>query len=141
MEPIIRPARQTDLAFVTSSYLKTMRARTPYNCMTSDVYYPHQRKRIENALQVGDCYVLANPEDPDHIFGYAVVEHLSSGDIVHFIYIKFPFRKMGLARKLFSQVVRDQGTTLVSHTTDTNFDRLAHKYKLIYDPYVLSEAL
>jgi len=85
--------------------------------MTSDVYYPHQRKRIENALQVGDCYVLANPEDPDHIFGYAVVEHLSAGDIVHFVYIKFPFRKMGLARKLFAQVVRDQATTLVSHTT------------------------
>lgn len=109
--------------------------------MVPDVYYPHQRKRIETALQVADVYVLANPEDPNHLFGYAVVEHLREGDVLHFVYIKYPYRKMGLAKKLIGHAVREQAATIVTHTTDSNFERLSHKYKLVYDPYILSEAL
>lgn len=141
MEPIIRPMKESDRPFVTNSYLRTMRTRTPFNHMVPDVYFPHQRARITAALNVGDCYVLANPEDPDHLFGYAIVEHLNEGDVLHFVYIKFPFRKMGLARNLVNKVVRKQDATLVTHTTDSNFERLAHKYKLVYDPYILSEGL
>ncbi len=123
-----------------SSYLKTLRMRTPNRFIPDDVYYPKFREKIERILKIADGYTLCNPEDQDQVFGYALIEHYKAADVVHFCYVKFPFRKMGMARSLLQSVIRPgQQGTLVTHTTDDNFERLAHKYLLIYDPFVLGE--
>ena len=137
MRPQLRPMREDDKSFIINSYLKTMRYRHPFAEMTDDVYFPPQRKELNTILAAGDVIVACNPEDSQHLYGYIVSEKFASGTVVHFIYVKHALRKFGIARELFCQAIGKQETTLVTHVTQSNFKRLATKYSLIYDPYLL----
>jgi len=114
-----------------------MRYRHPFADMADNVYFPAQRKELEIMLKASDVLVACNPEDPGHVFGYVLSEKFHTSTVVHFIYVKHAVRKFGIAKMLFDLVAQHQSTTLVTHVTQTNFSRLATKYGLVYDPYLL----
>ena len=97
-------------------------------------------------LKSGGVWVACNPDDPDQIFGYLVGEPR----VLHYIYVKAPFRRNGIARKLVARCFGSemsknqvQKTKNTEHPAETM--AISHhtammdlmKMEANYDPYCL----
>jgi GNAT superfamily N-acetyltransferase len=125
----------TEKAFVYNSWLKSYgKSREPQR-MSFKVYFHNYTKILDGIL--ADCYVAfaLNPDDLDQIFGFVVFNYDEDINltVIHYIYVKEAFRKLGLARKLMQQIQPALGTepmicTFANHV----FDDLREKYLLAF---------
>lgn len=137
----IRPAKASDYSFISNSYLKSYRTAPEATFMMNDIYYPEHIKRLEHMTKTGRTLVACSSDDPDQILGYLIVGKSYSWDVIHYLYVKYPFRHMGIAKALVSNGCSNFGTgmTLISHLPK-NYNVVSAKYKLVFDPkYARSE--
>lgn len=80
---------------------------------------------------------IAHPnDDHDTILGYLCCE-ISDHPVVHYVFVKETFRKMGIARLLLKHSGVDLNKLMFTHWTFP-VDELILKYPdMIYDPYKL----
>lgn len=79
--------------------------------------------------------MIAHPVDePDVIIGYMVFEPPEENPLVHFIYVKKPFREMGVANTLIKGT--EIGNAVFTHWTN-EMHWITRKYPgLVFDPYL-----
>jgi ribosomal protein S18 acetylase RimI-like enzyme len=134
---MMRPYMPEDQAFLFNSWLKSFRNGTVCNNVDNSVYYTNQHIVIERLLQTSKVIVCCNSEDPRIIYGYCVYEHIQGQFVLHYIYVKNIYRKLGLARKLLEETKHDF-SVLGCYTHQTVIgDRNDEKFNLIYHPYIL----
>lgn len=98
----IRTSEPQDYDFIISSWLKGYRHSPQTRDIRSTIYFKYQHKIVENLLDESFIFVACNPEDSDHIYGYLVGEHYQkNADVIHWVYVKGPFRRMGIGTALF----------------------------------------
>ena len=110
-EPKLRGYRDADLPMILDSWL---RSGLQYPIFTSEVGRPPIRLRVPGTLLLSQSrtllktlipkthvLVLCNPEDEDHIMGWVCYE--TETPCLHFLFIKFNFRRMGMGRRLLSE--------------------------------------
>lgn len=124
----LRSYRPEDRSFILASWLKSMRDEGSFAKMTNDVYYARVTKRIELALR-GFITVAHNPEDEEQIYGWICF----MPQRVDYVYVKYTFRGLGIARRLFAASMPDTGLILATHTGRC-FDAVKDRYRLVYDP-------
>lgn len=93
-----RPATSEDTGFVFSSWLKSYRNAPQSRLMLNNIYFQNQHDIIEDILKKSVVMIAVNEQDPSQIFGYIVYEKPS---MLHYVYVKYTYRKMGIARLLF----------------------------------------
>lgn len=88
--------------------------------------------------------VIGPKGDEDTIWGWIAHEFheddYGKKHVIHYIYIKETFQKMGLARKLFSDLGIDENSIKNIHFTHWTFpvDEAMKRWpEMIYDPYKL----
>ena len=96
MTPLVRPATESDLRFVRSSWKTDFWKNHARKSMSHGVYSPGQARRIERLLGRSGTLVAYFPEVPDEVLGWAVVEH----DVLHYVYVKSSYRRVGIAKGL-----------------------------------------
>jgi hypothetical protein len=80
--------------------------------------------------------VAVNPHDDSQIYGYIVSEIKDGILVIHYVYVKHTFRKIGIAKEMLDSVRKDGSVAaLYSHGTMVG-DRIAPRYNLVYHPYV-----
>ena len=134
----IRNLSPDDSAFVFSSWLRNYRASSIIvkNVLDS-VYFPKHHRLIESILARRECrtriaYVAG---DPHTIIGYLVAEATLPRPILHWIYVKSAFRRMGVATELLGGL--DPNDCSFTHWTSTT-NALLYKWpRAVYDPYLL----
>lgn len=108
---VIRPARESDMAYVYDTWLKALRPEYP-DMRTGD-YFAWMRARIDQ--HVIDGVVggwVAHPEgEPDVIWGWAAWNL----EAVHFVYVRPEHRRQGIGRALVGDLVPHMP---ISHLTD-----------------------
>ena len=131
----LRSYRAEDFNFIANSYLKSYRRSPEVRHMLNEVYYPTFTQRLEYMLKTSTILVACSNEDPSHILGYAIVNKDHTWDILHYVYVKYTFRRMGVATELVKHLCPHIGTrmTLVSHLRK-NWAEAEAKYKLVFDP-------
>lgn len=138
----IRKFKAEDESFVYHSWLETyldaLSDMKVLNGLRSDVYYKGQHKRIEELLSRCTTLIACNNEDIDQIYGWICFETLSSGQIFHFMYVKQPFRKNGIAKMLIEEA-RDKNEKEVFYTHKTPFTKEIIKYfqRSVFNPYLV----
>ena len=151
-----RPPNPDDLAFITSSWLKSNRNSDFANFIDNKSYYKLHADLIKDILTRSLVTIICDIEAPDHIYGYAVYELLNNNLVLHYIYIKFNYRNFGLAKDCLTTIFPDFGTKDIHLThidqvktriIEDGKDHLAKKtscfikkrdkYKLLYNPYLL----
>lgn len=145
---LIRPGRPEDANFLFNSWLKSYRRSWFAQRIPNDVFYAQQHLVIEDILNrpLTRVSVITPAGDPDTICGYAVTEAIdgaaSKAAIVHYVYVKETFRKLGLATRLLQAagVGADAQIVFLSHIT-SHFAPLAEKRGYVYNPFVLYRAL
>jgi hypothetical protein len=99
---VISPGRRCNFIIATwsSSYKDSHYA----GILDNDTYAPAMHRQIPRVLaRPGAVAMLAfERDDPDFLYGHAVAElDAHETPIVHYVFVKGPYRKLGVARGLF----------------------------------------
>lgn len=119
----IRPATENDRRFVVNSWFESYR---PHVDAGFDVFAAGHRRHMDALFAV--CpppSVACDLEDPDTIFGWA----LAKGAHLHYVYVKQPFRRLGVAKALVVPAVKWYTFETPAGLT------LAKSLQLRYDPW------
>lgn len=131
-----RPANEEDISFIFSSWLKSFRNSQFAKNLVNSVYFTEHHKVIEKIVKSSHVIVACNEQDTSQIYGWICAQQVDGIFCLHYIYVKHPFRKMGLARALinFFEHGKDCAGVYTHHTRV--FEILAIKFNLIYHPYI-----
>lgn len=140
----IRQGTIDDASFIYSSWLRSYRDHSSYaDFIPKEIYYKCQARVIENLLKNCGVSIACNPEDNEQIFGYVVYSPSNIGvSIIHYIYVKHPYRRLGIATTLKEYVkhetCHDNALPLVAtHETGMLKTTFAEKWNIIFNPYLL----
>lgn len=132
----LRNAIEADVPFIFNSWLKSYRGANSVKSVSNPVYFEFQHKTIEKLLQRSQVYVLCSPEDSSQVFGYIVCEKVEEIPVLHYAYIKYAFRGMGLCRLLMQHAGLDkQVGGFYTHETHSTI-KLLKGSKFVYNPYL-----
>src|SRR2546430_2154908 len=104
---ILRPHTLDDIAFIDSSWGSSYYAGIKaFRLMDPDKFHTYHRDIRHRILSSKDIQitVCAPEEDHWHILGYVISQKIKGEkdecDLIHYIYVKQPFRKEGIAQHL-----------------------------------------
>lgn len=106
----LRAFRDTDRRFIVHSWLKSFGGSRVATLVEPDAYYRDYRKLIERALSRSRVLVACQPDDDDAIIGWTVVEPRNDRMLVHYVYVKHPFRRFGVAKTLLAPLIDKPAT-------------------------------
>lgn len=132
---VVRERQQSDEGFVAQSWVDTFRGsdaslrRIEPGFFNRSVY-----PRVEEILKRAEVRIAGPADDELTIYGFAVLEH----GIVHMVYVKKAWRKLGIAQALLSGV--DLASSVWSTQSQDFREWIRHKYTLAgYRPFWLQE--
>ena len=128
----IRSSTKNDVSFVYATWLKSYKYDSPLTKFTkSELFYNQHQKILDRLLLKAKVNVACDQNDEDLIFGYIVFEP----HVIHYIYVKEPFRGYGIATKLLEAI---EGSYQASHLTYSLLDLWsAKKINCEFNPYLL----
>lgn len=131
-----RPATQDDVNFIFNSWLKSFRGGTLATGVSNPIYYAQHHRLIEGICKSAQILVAVNAADLAQIFGYVAYEPMEGMNVVHYIYVKEPYRRLGLGKLLLEQAKIDAKKPFFC-THRTNVMRfLERRYAFVYNPYL-----
>lgn len=132
---IIIPDQGTAKSLVYATWLRSYEASSlAAKNIPRDVFFAEHHKIIDAIMQRGASVRLAVlPDEPDVVLGWAVVE----GPLVHYVYIKPPFRRHGMATALLADVKKP---FVYTHWTHVLRDLHAKLDGCVFNPYLLKAA-
>lgn len=135
----VRQAKSDDVNFIYSTWLRCYKHDSPLTKYTKrEVFFEAHQKLLDKILTKKEIKVAVavSKDDDDLIFGFLAYEP----KIIHFVYVKEPFRKEGIARKLIESQGIDPNECKASHLTYSLLDLwTAKKITTEFNPYVLEE--
>lgn len=125
-----RPAKTSDLPYIYNSMLKAMRAEMTE--IRTSMFYSIYQPKVQNLIEKSDIQIACYEKDKDLIYGYLVTSNLDDILIIHWINVKKPFRRLGIATALLKSIGKDKETAALAswkypHTEVT--DRHLIKFK------------
>lgn len=132
-----RNVSESDKPFVFSSWLRHYKNRSYFaKRIRNSIFYKWHHLIVERALSADTSVaMIAHPEgEPDVILGFVVGEKTQDGDVLHFVYVKPAFRKMGIGRHLIKKAGLIDANYFTHWTFDIE-DLLSKLPNLNYDPY------
>lgn len=128
------------IPFVYNSWLRSYRHGSSFaKPIESRLFYDRHHQIISRILDRPSTKVfVASPkEDPETFIGYLVVEEGYGPAIVHFCYVKRPFRRLGVAKALCGAAGLNLNQCVYTHRT-YDLESLESRYPgLSYDPYLI----
>jgi GNAT superfamily N-acetyltransferase len=105
----LRTTEPGDMRFVLDSWGKSYRVSPWAGCVPNHLFYDTFHEAVEGLLARGTKITIACAKhDPSRILGWVATETVRDGQAVHFLYVKDPFRRRGLASHLLEQTVGTQ---------------------------------
>jgi len=138
----LRKASDSDTNFVFSTWLKSYRQSDWAKNMSNDVFFHHHKQIIQQILDSDhtELTMIVNIEDENQIFGYVCAEVGNSKALIHFCYMKYNFRSMGIMRQTIEELnlLGNDGVNFITHLP-RNYKQLKVKFNLEFDPYLLGD--
>ncbi len=145
---LIRQAQQDDVPFIMSSWLKSFRDKDQgfaEGCPNRIFYACHHRV-VEVLLPRSMVVVACDENDPRTIVAWACYERGDGGClVVHYLYVKQPLRRNGVARQLMTTLLAIEGepeTVFYTHRTEAvERMRSLPRSRFVFHPYLMFHAL
>lgn len=131
----VRDATEADVPFVSDTWKHSYRkgGLSP-NC-AGVLYWEGQHALVARLLSRSMVRVAFNPHAPGQLFGWCCFEAVDQLGVLHFVYVKAPFRGYGIARELVSAVANLPGLQHSHRTKDG--ERLCAALNSTWNPYLL----
>lgn len=143
-----RPIEPMDHGLIYNSLLKSYQQQG-YGAegLDKELFFANHKKQVEKILS--SCYGICavSPGDHDLIYAYILFDlprdTLEAKPIMHYVYVKTAFRKMGFATWLIDSMMRSCGSgpmpITITHRTKA-FQRFVEpKGDFVFNPYILGE--
>jgi hypothetical protein len=117
----VRPLESGDGAFVFATWLNHLKGSSTYGkALERGAFFKTFHRTIEGLLKRPTCRTLvASPlGEPEIILGYLVTDAVGERPVVHFAFVKGPFRGHGVMRALWSASGLDGNECIWSMPTD-----------------------
>jgi ribosomal protein S18 acetylase RimI-like enzyme len=137
MKAQIRSYLPEDTNFLYNSWLKSF--RESINCIENEIFFKNHTKLLDKILKVSEVFIACNPEDEDQIFGYVVRQKLGEISIIHYIYVKHTYRRLGFGNMMMDLFKAGQDIPHVTTHHTRMMDVVGEKWNLVFDPYLLLE--
>lgn len=134
---LFRPYNETDVPFIMSSWLKSLKQSLPWRVMRKTTYFHLMQKRLTKVLNRSGAIIACDPTDPSIIIGWMCAEFIDLGHdaepVMHYVYVKQKFRRFGIYRQFHALMAGTGATEKVpwsTHvrlryvTSDTGFDTI-----------------
>lgn len=133
----IRHAHDGDIPFIFSSWLKSFReSGFMARGVPNTIYFTNHHKILQKLVQRSKVFIACDPKDTSNIYGYVVAETIDNTFVLHFIYVKQSFRKLGVGKALFNSFEHNGSASCCSHLTKAG-EKFLLKYNIIYHPYTM----
>ena len=136
----VRQAQESDLPFVYSTWLKSYRQSDWAKEMSNDVFFSQHKTIVASILESEnvEINIVCGLDDEDALYGYIVAERVADRSLVHFMYCKYNFRKLGIMSNLVRELgyFEGDGANFITHLP-RNYQALKSKFNLEYSPYLL----
>lgn len=135
-----RAPNQEDVNFIFNSWLKSNRHAKNIFDVPNPVYFSQHHVLVEGLLKRSNVIIACNPIDSAQIYGFISYETIEDSPVVHYVYVKEAFRKLGLCKMLIKRANIDYDKPFfVSHFCKIALYALPH-YPLVYNPYLAFDA-
>lgn len=133
-EILIRDCTESDIPFVMNSYLKSYREAPMNRMLTDHAYYQEHVPTTQMLMMCPESRVriAVDPEHTDQIFGYMWSFQCPEKTYVHWMYVKLPFRRFGIANLLLADLPADVKNYYTHFNENYQFFR---KHKAEYMPW------
>jgi len=101
---LLREANSEDIKFIFNSWLRSYKSSIVNKRINPDSFYFEHHKIIEKILKRGKVVVACEESDHSSILGYAAGEKTEGVFILHYVYVKHPFRKLRIADATVSKL-------------------------------------
>lgn len=132
----LRTPQAKDVSFIYNSWLKSYRDSPAVLGLTNTTYFKEVHDIIERVFQSPTCRVAVacDPAHEDVIFGYAVAEVTGNQGVLHWVYVKHPFRNFGVGKALEAAVLT--GATETVYTCHSKLSKSLLKTRpYVYNPF------
>lgn len=102
----IRPAVDADFPVIASAWTKEGRHAPAARFVRDADYFTDQRVLVIRILRVSRTLVSCRPDDVNKVFGFIT---FGPGPIVHWVYTKDSYRRIGLADDLLAAAFPNRG--------------------------------
>jgi len=134
-----RKATVNDANFILNSWLKSFAAHRESifkQYISVEKYFKCHHSVIINLLQESDVLVATPNDDTNLIYGWICYKELDNSLILHYIDVKFAFRRFGIATALINQL--SHKPVSVSHLTGAGAALLTNLNRpVLVDPYAI----
>lgn len=133
----VRDAEGSDISFLFNSCLRSFRNGKLNAGVSNSIYFTEHHKVLEKIFKRAKVLVACETADPSNIYGYLCYEIIEGIFVLHYSYVKQPFRRLGVQKALLvaaNHNVANPG--FYTHENPTAL-HMAPKLNLIYHPYLL----
>jgi hypothetical protein len=127
---------QVDVNFITTTMNKSLRDIKMFFGVHNTTYYSCMNQMILEMLERCECMILSNPDSPEMIYGFMLYEKIDDVFVLHFIYTKQTFRRMGLVNFMLGKVKYDSKAHNCYTFHTRNMDWFKKRYNLYYNPFI-----
>lgn len=135
----IRRPVPSDVEFMLKTWLREMRKSYP-RAYPDRLYYNDFQGSVLALTRKADARVICTTNDPNYIVGFVVGNTYGDVDttVLHFAYIRPPFRRLGLASAALADLGHKPGREIVATHWHPYLDKFdLRKLNLLYNPTVL----
>jgi len=130
-----------DFSFILSTWSTELHKVTPVNFIPNIVFFPEQKKIIQNLVNPETTLIAHLDEEPDNIVAYLVFEPFDDSNIIiHWGHTKSIYRRQGVMRAIINSFDIKDKNLICSHYFSL-FKKLKDSYHLIYNPNILQGIL
>ena len=133
---LVREAELADIPFIRDSWKHSFHEGGHAPRCEPILFWEGQSDVITRLLGRSRVLVASNPEDRAQIFGWVCFEQVGPLGVVHYVVVKRPFRRMGVAKSLLEHAVGGLERRMHSHRTKLG-ERVAARVGSTWNPYLL----
>lgn len=139
MNITFRYFKESDSPIIYGPWLKSQRRWGSNAYIRNRIYFEEEKQKIAKILAKSQVIVACNSEDADHVFGWVCYSKLGELLVLHYAFIKASYQKLGIFTQTISHLCPNLGKVEIAttHTSQTGLI-LEPKFKLVYNPYLLS---
>lgn len=136
---LMRLGSQGDIPLITNSWLTSFRDGPAVQSCPNRLYFANQHKIMEALIPRSTIIVCCNEEDHDQILGWACFEKQERAIVLHYLYVKNHFRRLGLAKQIMDILLDSEDVSTVFYTHRTPVvDRIRlDRTRWIYNPFLV----
>lgn len=128
----IRPFEEGDYNFAHVSWKFVLRGG--YRKLKNNEFHDMINPIIESKINNGTLLIACSEDDPQFIYGFIAFKVVEGIPLIQMAYIKQPFRKFGILKRLIEEVRKSHGEDLIG-VYQRPFDKWIYsKFNIIYRP-------